>query len=112
MQCLIDTGCLLFAKFSLNLEIKNNILRCKIPKRGFHLAENDGIKRTINQITCAEFDIDGRREKIFGRVIPDLAYDIILGKPWMELNDVVYHSRKRCIQFGTKEKGLIVREVG
>ncbi|KAI1000299.1 hypothetical protein K3495_g7894 [Podosphaera aphanis] len=84
----------------------------KISQRSLQLAENDGKQRVIDEITCAEFDIDGRREKVFGYIIRDLAYDIILGKPWMEHNDVVYLAKKRVIRFGSKKYGQVVRELG
>lgn len=69
--------------------MKNSFPRIKIPKRDLHLAENDGKKRTGHYITYADFDFDGRQERIYGYIIKDLAYDIILGKPWMEHNDVM-----------------------
>ena len=81
VESLIDSGCLCFAAFSETLVKKNNLPRIKIPSRKLHLAENDGKERTINYITYAHFDIGGRREKIYGHAIRDLAYDVILGKP-------------------------------
>lgn len=92
--------------------MKNNFPRIKIPKRSLHLAENDRKERTIDYITYADFDFDGRQERIYGCVIKDLAYDVILGKPWMEDNDVVYLSQERAIRFGSKEDSVIVREWG
>ncbi|KAI0993579.1 hypothetical protein K3495_g14605, partial [Podosphaera aphanis] len=59
-----------------------------------------------------ELDIDGRREKIYGYIILDLAYDMILGKPWMEQNDVVYVARKREIRFGSSDDSQVVKEQG
>lgn len=76
------------------------------------MAKNDGEDRHINQISFADFNIDGRQERIYGYVIQDLAYDVILCKPWMERNDVTYLSKKRVIRFGPKKNGLIVREKG
>ncbi|KAI0991159.1 hypothetical protein K3495_g17028, partial [Podosphaera aphanis] len=67
---------------------------------------------TIDFITYAHFDFDGRQEKIYGYVIQDLAYDVILGKPWMEHNDVVYLSQERAIRFGKSKNGLVMRELG
>jgi len=32
-------------------------------------------------------------------VVDDLAYDVILGKPWIEQNNVVYYLKARKIVF-------------
>ncbi|KAI0996563.1 hypothetical protein K3495_g11619 [Podosphaera aphanis] len=112
VESLVDTGCLCFAAFSENLVKKNHLPRIRIPDRKLQLAENGNTENVIKYITYANFDIDGRREKIFGYVIKNLAYDVILGKPWMEHNDVVYLSKKRAIRFGSTKNGLIVKEKG
>ena len=112
VESLIDTGCLCFAAFSESLVANNNLPRIKIPSRKLYLARKDGKERTIKYITHASIDIGGRQEKIYGYVIRDLSYDIILGKPWMEHNDVIYLSKRRAIRFGSKEDGFIVKEKG
>ena len=110
VQSLIDTGCLCFSAFSAALVRDRNLPRIQIPSRSLQLAENNGKDRVIDEITFADFDIDGRQERIYGYVISGLSYDVILGKPWMEHNDVVYLSRSRTIRFGQKKTGLVVRE--
>ncbi|KAI1003431.1 hypothetical protein K3495_g4780 [Podosphaera aphanis] len=110
VQSLIDTGCLCYAAFSHTLVKEKNLPRIPVIKRSLQLAENDGKERIINEIIYANFDIDGRREKIFGYIFKDLAYDIIFGKPWIECNNVVYLSKKRAIRFGSNPNSLIVRE--
>ncbi|KAI0996107.1 hypothetical protein K3495_g12074 [Podosphaera aphanis] len=112
VESLVDTGCLCFAAFSENLVKKNHLPRIRIPDRKLQLAENGNTENVIEYITYADFDIDGRREKIFGYIIKNLAYDVILGKPWMEHNDVIYLSKRRAIRFGSTKNGLIVREKG
>ena len=57
-------------------------------------------------------DIDGRKEKVYGYVIQDLAYQLNLGKPWMEKNDDVYLAKKRKIRFGSKVDSMVVKEKG
>ncbi|KAI0991572.1 hypothetical protein K3495_g16615 [Podosphaera aphanis] len=37
---------------------------------------------------------------------------MILGKPWMEKNDVVYSARRRSLRFGSQKHGLVVRASG
>ncbi|KAI0994752.1 hypothetical protein K3495_g13431 [Podosphaera aphanis] len=110
VQALTDTGCLCFAASSNDLVTKYKLLRIQIPIKSLQLAENDNKKRTISEISFANFDIDGRREKVYGYVTQDLAYNIILGKPWMERNDVVYLAKKRAIRFDSKPDSLLIRE--
>lgn len=112
LKALLDTGCLCFSAFSDDLVKKKKLPRIPIERRDLKLAENDDKERSIDFITRVEIDIDGRKENIYGYVIKDLAYDAILGKPWMEKNDVVYLAKKRAIYLGSKKHGLLVRESG
>jgi hypothetical protein len=112
LKALFDTGCLCFSAFSDNLVKQKKLPRIPIERRDLKLAKNDEKERSINFITKVEIDIDGRKETIYGYVIKDLAYDAILGKPWMEKNDVVYLAKKRAIRFGSTRQGLLVRESG
>ncbi|KAI1006229.1 hypothetical protein K3495_g1992 [Podosphaera aphanis] len=110
LHALIDTGCLCFAAFSKDLVKNNNLPRIKIPEKSLQLAEKDEKERTINEVTYVDLDIDGRKERVYGYIIQDLTYQLILGKPWMEQNDVVYHAKRREIRFETKTDSLVVRE--
>lgn len=80
------------------------------PTGTLSLAKNGGRRKIISEITYVNFNINGREEKIFGFVIQGLAYDVILGKPWMKHNDVIYFSKERAIQFGKRKEDLVVRE--
>lgn len=60
---------------------RRKLPRIPIKARELFLAENDKKKGVIKEITYADIDIDGRREKIWGYVIKDLAWDIIPRKP-------------------------------
>ena len=44
--------------------------------------------------------------------MPDLAYQIILGKPWMEHNNVVYTAKLGCLRIGSRKNGILVRASG
>ncbi|KAI0991817.1 hypothetical protein K3495_g16370, partial [Podosphaera aphanis] len=59
-----------------------------------------------------EVDIDGIKEQIWGYVMPNLAYPIILGKPWMESNSVTYSARRQCLRIGSRKHGIVVRASG
>ncbi|KAF5197506.1 Pol-like protein, partial [Thalictrum thalictroides] len=45
-----------------------------------------------------ELDIDGYRKILYAYIIPKLAHDLILGKPWMEREDVVYHAKQHSME--------------
>src|SRR3546814_4910204 len=55
--------------------------------------------------TCAlpiSVDIDGhQRQRVFFYVVPKLNYSIILGKPWMEEEDVHISAKKGCLTMGS-----------
>ena len=108
VQSMIDTGCLCFAVFDENLVRKHKLHRIAIQPRPIKLADGK-IGAFINEITCVNMDIDGRLERVWGYVMPKLAYPIILGKPWMEKNDVVYLAKRRCLRIGSRKEGIIVR---
>lgn len=110
-KSLIDTCCLCYSAIDENL-VRNYYLKVhNITERSLRLA--DGLHSIkICKIACVDMDIDGRHEKIWGYVMPHLAYPIILGKAWMEKNVVVYLSKRRCIRIGTRRNGQIVRERG
>lgn len=108
----IDSGCLCYAAFDESLVTRMRLPRIAIRKRQLKLAKNDEERRVISEITYAEVDIDGHRERVFGYVIKGLAYPIILGDPWMRSNDVVYMARQRKLRIGSKKHGIIVREKG
>lgn len=40
-----------------------------------------------------ELDMDGYQRTLFAYVISGLSHDLILGKPWMEREDVVYNAK-------------------
>ena len=104
-EAFIDNGCLCNAAFSSQLVHQRKLPRIVVTPRELQLAEKDTQTRHITHITYADFDIDGRKERVWGYVIKNLAYPIILGKPWMEKNDVVYLAKKRAIRFGSQSRG-------
>lgn len=112
-EAFVDSGCLCFSAFSERLVRYRRLPRISLPEpKQLKLAKEDEVKREITHLTVADVDIDGRKQQVWGYVIKDLAYDLILGKPWMEHNDIVYMAQKRAIRFGSKKKGLVVREKG
>ena len=110
-QAMVDTGCLCHSVIDETLVPNNNIKTKQIKPRPLLLANG---KKTgdIIKIAFFELDIDGRCENCWAYVAPNLIYPLILGKPWMELNDVIYMAKRRCLRFGSRNKGLWVRASG
>ena len=66
-----------------------------ITPRDLQLTTNEEVRHQITEIAGFELDLEGWKHEIHAYVIPDLAYPVILGKPWMEKNDVIYHAKDR-----------------
>lgn len=112
-EAFVDSGCLCFSAFCDKFARKHKLPRIPIDPRVLKLADNDetGQKKMITHLTFIEMDVDGRKERIYGYIIENLRYKMILGKPWMEQNDVLYHSADRKLTFGDSP-GLEVKEKG
>lgn len=112
LRALFDTGCLPCAAFSDSLVTLRNLPRIAVEERQLKLAKDDDHSHTINHITYVTLDINGRRERIWGYVIKDLHYDLILGKGWAERNNVVYKAGKHLLRIGDGPQRVRVREAG
>ncbi|KAI0992221.1 hypothetical protein K3495_g15965 [Podosphaera aphanis] len=111
VKAMIDTGCLCFSVLDEDLVRTNKLYSEVITPRLMRLADGQKSNR-ITQIARVEVDIDGIKEQIWGYVMPNLAYSIILGKPWMESNSVTYSARRQCLRIGSRKHGIVVRASG
>lgn len=109
VKSLVDTGCLCFAVFDEKLVRQNNFMTRKIDPIPLYLA-NRTVMETITEIACIKLTISGYPQTIYGYVVPRLAYPMILGKPWMEYNNVVYLAKQKCLRIGSRRKGRIVQQ--
>lgn len=108
---MVDTGCLCFSVINESLVRKYGLYSEKIATRHLRLA--DGSKAVeIKKIAHIKLDIDGRIEQIWGYVMPNLSFPIILGKPWMEYNNVVYSAKRKVLRIGSRKHGLVIRASG
>jgi transposase InsO family protein/predicted aspartyl protease len=93
-QTLIDTGCLSYGVINARFVKKHNLQRIKIKPRtmsGF----KDEVECVIDEVAVVRIDIDGHVEQeVFFYIVPYLAYDMILGRPWFVKNDVVFAGKK------------------
>ncbi|KAI1003822.1 hypothetical protein K3495_g4387 [Podosphaera aphanis] len=97
---LIDNGCDCLAAVSNSIVRKAELPRLQVAPRKLTKATNDNHRETeiITEMTKMELDIDGYRKTIYVYIIPHLSHGLILGKPWMEREDVVYHAKNKYIE--------------
>ncbi|KAI0996930.1 hypothetical protein K3495_g11254 [Podosphaera aphanis] len=96
---LIDSGCDCLAAVSNSLVRKANLPRIEVTPR--KLAEaTDNIQKgeLITEMTKMEIDIDGYQKTLYAYIIPRLSQELILGKPWMEREDVLYDARDHFME--------------
>ncbi|KAI0991717.1 hypothetical protein K3495_g16470, partial [Podosphaera aphanis] len=94
---LIDNGCECLAAINNTLVRKLNLPRIKIPPRKLAGATR-GYGETISEMTKVELDVDGYRKALYAYVIPRLSHELILGKPWMEQEDILYHAKEHFME--------------
>ncbi|KAM4058356.1 reverse transcriptase (RNA-dependent DNA polymerase) [Hirsutella rhossiliensis] len=68
-----------------------------------------GAEVKIDKITYVSIDLDGHQQhRVFMYVIDDLNWDMILGKRWMEDQDVHIHAKEGYLEIGSN--GVQVRD--
>ncbi|KAI1005387.1 hypothetical protein K3495_g2828 [Podosphaera aphanis] len=99
VPALVDLGCTIYSVFSNKLVTRLNLPRIKVPPKELRLAKDSDTtsKIMVDEICCAEIDLDGRSGTICGYIVEGLAHDLILGEPWMRYNDVIYKARERFL---------------
>jgi hypothetical protein len=100
---LVDSGCLCYSAISERLFQSLRLPSLRItPRRLEGAAGNNAESDTIlDTVSYASTDIDGYQQKrVFFYVVPGLAYDLILGKPWLEDADVTLSAREGCLDIG------------
>lgn len=99
VSALIYNGCDCLAAVSDSIARKANLPRIKISPRKLTEATNTAKEdeQIISEITEFHIDIDGYEMLLKAYIIPKLSHDVILGKPWMEKEDVIYYARKHCM---------------
>ena len=107
-KALVDSGCLCFATISLSLARRLRLPRIPITPRD--LAQvNVTVKGAIREVAYADTDIDGHKlNRVFFYIIPDQEDDVVLGRPWMNAEDVTISPSRGELTIGTS--GLTVKE--
>ena len=106
----VDSGCLSYCVVNASFARKRSLKRFSVPPRQLQLAAGEAPKPTIREVVEFDLDIDGWTKRTVGYVIPDLMFTVILGKPWLEMNDVVYYAKDRKLEAGVT--GQVIRERG
>jgi hypothetical protein len=103
-----DTGCLSYGLVDSRFAQKHNLQRIRIKPRTM-TGYNETNEEVVNEVAVIQGDIDGHVERrMFLYVVPQLAsYDIILGLPWMNSNDVRISPRSDHLLI--KNSGTLVR---
>jgi len=107
-KALVDSGCLCFATISLSLARRLRLPRIPITPRD--LAQvNVTVKGAIREVAYADTDIDGHKlNRVFFYIIPNQEDDVILGRPWMNAEEVTISPSQGELTIGTS--GLMVKE--
>lgn len=91
---LIDNGCECLAAVSNSLVRQANLPRTKItPRKLTEATQNRHHEDLITEMVKMELNRDGYQRTLFAYVISGLSHDLILGKPWMEREDVIYNAK-------------------
>lgn len=111
---LIDGKCDCLAAVSNSLARKANLQRIDVALRKLTEATRSSKSgKTIKVMTKMEIYIDSYQRSLNAYIIPRLSHELILGKPWIEQEDVIYRVRDRCMEIREAQVGgqpLRVRE--
>lgn len=107
-KALADSGCHCYASISQSLADRLSLPRIPIPPRDLEQV-NVITKKSIKYVTYASTDIDGhKRNRTFFYIIPGQQDDVLLGRPWMNHEQITMSPAKGELVIGTS--GLVVKE--
>jgi len=95
-SALIDSGCLSYALITRSFVRRAKLERISIPRKPI-VGVNDQVS-WVDEVAKFTFDMNGYTETGFAYVTPnDAEEDIILGRPWMNRNQVTIAPAKKSI---------------
>jgi predicted aspartyl protease len=107
-KAMIDSGCLCYGTISEALVRRLHLPRIPITPRDLEQVKTV-VKGAIKHVTYLALDIDGhKRRRVFFYVVPDQGEDVILGRPWMQAEQVEIAPARNEILIGSS--GLVVKE--
>lgn len=98
---LIDNGCKCLAADSNSLVCRANLPRIKINTQKLtEAAKNQHHKEYITEMVKMDLDVDRYERMLYAYVIPGLSHELILGRPWMEREDIIYNANDHFMDIG------------
>ncbi|POS81957.1 hypothetical protein EPUL_005578, partial [Erysiphe pulchra] len=112
VPALVDLGCTIYSVFSDHIAKQLDLPRIKVPPKELKLAKDSDTetKIVVDEICWAYINLDGKKNSICGYIIEGLAHGLILGEPWMRLNDVVYRARDRTLYIGEERHNIRIQK--
>lgn len=106
---LVDYGCLCYGAISKRTFHSLQLPHIRVQPRILENAAGDGKQVRIDKITYVSIDLDGHQQyRVFMYVIDNLNWDMILGKQWMEDQDVHIHAKEGYLEIGSS--GVQIRD--
>ena len=99
----VDSGCLCYG--TINEAFARKLRLPRIPIKPRTLDEViTSLPGAIRGVTYADIDIDGyRKKRAFFYIIPGQDEDVILGRTWMNLEDVTIYPSKGLLHIGSQD---------
>ena len=98
-SALVDSGCSSYGLIDSRFAFRQKLQRIPITPRPI-VGFRDSVNSQITEVAKMEIDLDGHKENAFFYVVPGLSYDVILGLPWMRINDVRLSPKRACLHIG------------
>lgn len=100
---LVDCGCLCYGMINEAFARKRRLPRVPITPRNL-VQVSTTVPGAIRYITYFDMDIDGYRKKqAFFYIIPDQEDDVILGRGWMDQEDVTVQPARGRLHIGSQD---------
>ncbi|KAJ6436286.1 retrovirus polyprotein [Purpureocillium lavendulum] len=106
----VDSGCLCYG--TINEAFARKLRLPRIPIKPRTLDEViTSLPGAIRAVTYADIDIDGyRKKRAFFYIIPGQDEDVILGRTWMNLEDVTIYPSKGLLHIGSQDHWVKERD--
>lgn len=112
LPALFDTDCLPYSAFSKSIIVNKNIPRIPIRPRNLQLEKNYSSPSCTEAVTYVKTDVNGHIERIWAYIIPNLYYNLILGKGWTERNGVFCTAKDRVVKLENINQNIKTLETG
>ena len=106
----VDSGCLCYGTVNEALVRKARLPRIPITPRTLDEVSTS-LPGAIRGVTYADIDIDGyRKKRFFFYIIPEQKDEVLLGRTWMNREDVVLYPSKGLLHIGSQDHWVKERD--